>query len=145
MKRGTLCTKSPLAGLGLRCSGAFRIVSEKWTDQCEDCSLKKRSHCYSRAFLLEKIKRRLKKVTAIVGHFSLERKRANLKQSRLLNSVAIWLKNTIILRFDGYSAFTRPVSMGYVLCDVKQNRLRFGYQNTDPSTDVVIFRPLIMG
>ena len=29
----------------------FRIVSKKWTDQCEDCSLKKKnSHCYSRAF-----------------------------------------------------------------------------------------------
>ena len=42
MKEGTLCTKSPLAGLGLRCSGGFRIVSKKWTDQCEDCSLKKK-------------------------------------------------------------------------------------------------------
>ena len=40
-ERGTLWTKSPLAGLGLRCSGGFRIVSKKWTDQCEDCSLKK--------------------------------------------------------------------------------------------------------
>ena len=37
----------------------FRIVSKKWTDQCEDCSLKK------------------KKVTAIVGHFSLKGKRAD--------------------------------------------------------------------
>ena len=35
MKAGTLWTKSPLA------SGGFRIVSKKWTDQCEDCSLKK--------------------------------------------------------------------------------------------------------
>ena len=43
MKRETLWTKSPLAGLGLlRCSGGFRIVSKKWTDQCEDCSLKKK-------------------------------------------------------------------------------------------------------
>ena len=41
MKEGTLWTKSPLAGLGLRCSGGFRIASKKWTDQCEDCSLKK--------------------------------------------------------------------------------------------------------
>ena len=32
-------------------SGGFRIVSKKWTDQCEDCSLKKKKgHCYSRAF-----------------------------------------------------------------------------------------------
>ena len=34
--------------------GGFRIVSKKWTDQCEDCSLKKQ------------------KVTAILGHFSLK-------------------------------------------------------------------------
>ena len=39
----------------------FRIVSKKWTDQCEDCSLKKKKgHCYSRAFFLKRIKRRLK-------------------------------------------------------------------------------------
>ena len=36
--------------------GGFRIVSKKWTDQCEDCGLKKKT------------------VTAIVGHFSLKRK-----------------------------------------------------------------------
>ena len=41
MKGGTLWTPFPLAGLGLRCSGGFRIVSKKWTDQCEDCSLTK--------------------------------------------------------------------------------------------------------
>ena len=29
----------PLDGLGAL--GGFRIVSRKWTDQCEDCSLKK--------------------------------------------------------------------------------------------------------
>ena len=51
-ERGTLCTKFALAGLGAL--GGFRTVSKKWTDQCEDCSLKK------------------KKVTAIVGHFSLK-------------------------------------------------------------------------
>ena len=28
---------------GLGALGGFRIVSKKWTDQCEDCSLKKRS------------------------------------------------------------------------------------------------------
>ena len=39
---------------GLGALGGFRIVPKKWTDQCEDCSLKK------------------KKVTAIVGHFSLK-------------------------------------------------------------------------
>ena len=49
--RGTLWTKVALA------LGGVRIVSKKWTDQCEDCSLKK--------------------VTAIVGHFSLEGKRAD--------------------------------------------------------------------
>ena len=30
----------PFAGLGAL--GGFRIVSKKWTDQCEDCSLKKK-------------------------------------------------------------------------------------------------------
>ena len=52
-ERGNLWTKFALApdlALGV---GGFRIVSKKWTDQCEDCSLKK-------------------KVTAIVGHFSLK-------------------------------------------------------------------------
>ena len=39
----------PLAVLGAL--GGFRIVSKKWTDQCEDCSLKK------------------KMLTAIVGYF----------------------------------------------------------------------------
>ena len=34
-ERGTLWTKFALA------LGGFRIVSKKWTDQCEDCSLKK--------------------------------------------------------------------------------------------------------
>ena len=42
LEGGTLWTTSPLAGLGLRCSGGVRIVSKKWTDQCEDCSLKKK-------------------------------------------------------------------------------------------------------
>ena len=51
-ERGTLWTKFALA------LGGFRIVSKKWTDQCEDCSLKK-------------------KVTAIVGHFSLKGKCAD--------------------------------------------------------------------
>ena len=30
----------PLDGMGAL--GGFRIVSKKWTDQCEDCSLKKK-------------------------------------------------------------------------------------------------------
>ena len=55
-ERGTLCTKFALAGLGL---GGFRSFSKKWTDQCEVCGLKK------------------KKVTVIVGHFSLKGKRAD--------------------------------------------------------------------
>ena len=46
-ERGNLWTKFALA------SGGFRIVSKKWTDQCEDCSLKK-------------------KVCVIVGHFFLK-------------------------------------------------------------------------
>ena len=40
MKGGTPCTKFALARHGAL--GGFRIVSEKWTDQCEDCSLKKK-------------------------------------------------------------------------------------------------------
>ena len=40
MKGGTFCTKFALAGLGAL--GGFRIVSKQWTDQCEDCSLKKK-------------------------------------------------------------------------------------------------------
>ena len=47
-EKGTLWTNFALA------FGGFRIVSKKWTNQCEDCSLTK------------------KKVTAIVGHFSLK-------------------------------------------------------------------------
>ena len=58
-ERGTLWTEFVLAGLGAL--GGFRIVSKKWTDQCEDCSLKqKKGHCYSRAFFLKRIKCRLK-------------------------------------------------------------------------------------
>ena len=49
-KGGNLRTKFALA-LGV---DGVRIVSKKWTDQCEDCDRKK------------------KKVTAIVGHFSLK-------------------------------------------------------------------------
>ena len=55
-ERGNLWTRFALApdlALGV---GGVRIVSEKWTDQCEDCRLKKT------------------KVTAIVGHFSLKDK-----------------------------------------------------------------------
>ena len=36
-ERGTLWTKFALA------LGGFRIVSKKWTDQCEDCSLKNKT------------------------------------------------------------------------------------------------------
>ena len=39
-ERATLWTRFALAGHGLRWFG-FRIVSKKWTGQCEDCSLKK--------------------------------------------------------------------------------------------------------
>ena len=50
MKGGTFRLSLPWPDLAL---GGFRIVSKKWIDQCEDCSLKK-------------------KVYAIVGHFSLK-------------------------------------------------------------------------
>ena len=59
-KGGTLWTKFALA------VGGFRIVSKKWTDQCEDCSLKKKrkkGHCYSRAFFLKRKTRRLKRLS----------------------------------------------------------------------------------
>ena len=63
-ERGALCTKFALAGLGAL--SGFRIVSKKWTDQCEDCSLKKeKGHCYSRAFFLERKTRRLKTLRPI--------------------------------------------------------------------------------
>ena len=52
-KGGTFGLSLPGSDLALGVGG-FRIVSKKWTNQCEDCSLKK------------------KKVTAIVGHFSLK-------------------------------------------------------------------------
>ena len=48
---GTFGLSLPWPDLAL---GGFRIISKKWTDQCEDCSTEK------------------KKVTAIVGHFSLK-------------------------------------------------------------------------
>ena len=62
MKGGTLCTKFALAPLPDLALGGFRIVSKKWTDQCEDCSLKKKT------------------VTAIVGHFSLKGKAPTKKR-----------------------------------------------------------------
>ena len=37
---------------GLGALGGFRIVSEKWTDQCE--AEEKKGHCYSRAFFLKR-------------------------------------------------------------------------------------------
>ena len=40
MKRGPFGLSLPWSDLAL---GGFRIVSKKWTDQCEDCSLKKTS------------------------------------------------------------------------------------------------------
>ena len=38
-ERGRFGLRLPWPDLAL---GGFRIVSEKWTDQCEDCSLKKK-------------------------------------------------------------------------------------------------------
>ena len=43
---------------GLGALGGFRIVSKKWTDQCE--AEEKKGHCYSRAFFLKRKTRRLK-------------------------------------------------------------------------------------
>ena len=39
MKGGPFGLSLPWPDLAL---GGFRIVSKKWTDQCEDCSLKKK-------------------------------------------------------------------------------------------------------
>ena len=45
---------------------------KKWTDQCEDCSLKKKKgHCYSRAFFLKRKTRRLKIRPFIIENFVL--------------------------------------------------------------------------
>ena len=41
--------------------GGFRIVSKKWTDQCEDCSLKKKVTARDRQLLIA-IKLALKKL-----------------------------------------------------------------------------------
>ena len=62
-ERGTLCTKFALAGLGAL--GGFRIVSKKWTDQCEDCSLKKtrRERLKSALYLRLKMRKKLLKKT----------------------------------------------------------------------------------
>ena len=57
-KGGPFGVKFALGGLGLRCCAQD---CKKWTDQCEDCSLKKKKgHCYSRAFFLKRKTRRLK-------------------------------------------------------------------------------------
>ena len=56
-ERGPFGLSFALAGLGL---SGFRKFSKKWTDQCEVCGLKKKSHCYSRAFFLKRKTRRLK-------------------------------------------------------------------------------------
>ena len=50
MKGGPFGLSLPWPELAL---GGFRNVSKMWTDQSEDCSLKKKSQCYSRAFLPE--------------------------------------------------------------------------------------------
>ena len=65
-ERGTLWTKFALALDG------FRIVSKKWTDQCEDCSLKKN------------------RVTAIVGHFSLKEKENAQTKKEVYGSVIVF-------------------------------------------------------
>ena len=54
-----VCTEFALALFaGLGALGGFRIVSKKWTDQCE--AEEKKGHCYSRAFFLKRKTRRLK-------------------------------------------------------------------------------------
>ena len=58
MKGGPFGLSLPWPDLAL---GSFRNVSKKWTDQCEDCSLKiKKGHCYTRAFFLKRKTRLLK-------------------------------------------------------------------------------------
>ena len=61
----------------------FRIVSKKWTDQCEDCSLKKKQS-----------------VTAIVGHFSLNGKAPTKNQPHTLTQQVLTQqipKNSVII------------------------------------------------
>ena len=76
---GTFRKKShtvPKKSFGLRLPhpdlalGGFRIVSKKWTDQREDCSLKKKSHCYCREFCLKRKTRRLKTLISSIGNSS---------------------------------------------------------------------------
>ena len=77
-ERGTVWIKFALA------SGGFRIVSKKWTDQCEDCSLKKKKgHCYSRAFFLKRKTRRLKMTQKSLVMFTKVRPR---NYSTIINS-----------------------------------------------------------
>ena len=61
MKGGPFGLSLPWPDLAL--SGS-RDVSKKWTDQCEVCGLKKKGHCYCRAFFLKRKTRRLKMTTA---------------------------------------------------------------------------------
>ena len=63
MKGGTLCTKFALAPWPDLALGGFSDVPKKWTYQCEWCGLKKKSHCYSRAFFLKRKTRRLKNIS----------------------------------------------------------------------------------
>ena len=49
----------------------FRNVSKKWTDQCEVCRLKKKSHCYSGAYFFKSKTSRLKKLDGKPETFNL--------------------------------------------------------------------------
>ena len=58
MKGGTLCSKFALAPLP-DALGGFRIVSKKWTDQCEVCSLKKTRRERLKSALYLRLKKRI--------------------------------------------------------------------------------------
>ena len=75
--------------------GGFMIVTKKWTDQCEDCSLKEKSHCYSRALLVGAFPLREKCPTIAVTFF----------QTTILTHRSTFLTNLTILKsYNSYLA-----------------------------------------
>ena len=106
--RGTLWTKFALA------LGGFRIVSKKWTDQCEDCSLKKKkSHCYSRAFFLKR-----------------KGKRADYNRSLWIgDSFSVPREPRFITSFCSQLKFFALYPNYYITARHEERRLGFTYEN----------------
>ena len=79
MKGGTLWRQKNFEKL--RALGGFRIVSKKWTDQCEDCSLKKtrRERLKSAPYLRLK-----KRKTLFLEKIEIFEKKISFKRSRIV-------------------------------------------------------------